>query len=158
MIYQCIKPWTTPKRNQTGQRQKELRDISRFSYWECEPKRDRLNDEFLLRRINSITKKLSQPVDFATIPLPLFYHCLEPVDWNSNKLWECTKDIVLEQYKENETVTDDTITVYKGSLWKMDTSGSTYLSADIHLDDPYGEEWIEVSIETFHQHFKPHIK
>lgn len=156
MIYQCIKPWTTPKRDKNGRKTSDMRDIPLFTYWECDVQADRLNGDFLLRRVNSITRTVVKPTDFVTIPAPLFYSCLEPIHMGKQKLWECEKDFSIDQYDDNGNPTGDNVTVHKGSIWKMDTTGSTYLSADIHLDDPYGQEWIELSIEKFHLHFQPY--
>lgn len=72
-------------------------------------------------------------------------------------IYKCIKPMELIEYDENGEETGHFGVVEDGSLWRLDESGSTIISGEIHLDCIIkGQKfsWIEMPKEVLKEHFK----
>ena len=69
------------------------------------------------------------------------------------KKYKCIKSFLVPEYDGDCFETGKTIKIKVGQTYELDESGSTYLSADIHLDCEDGS-WLEIGRETLEECFK----
>lgn len=69
------------------------------------------------------------------------------------KKYKCIKLFLVPEYDGDCFETGKTIQIKAGQTYEMDESGSTYLSADIHLDCEDGS-WLEIGRETLKEYFE----
>lgn len=69
------------------------------------------------------------------------------------KKFRCKKSFSLPAYDENcEEVWGKEVKIELGQIYTLDESGSTFISAEIHLDGE--KDWIEISKQTLEEYFE----
>ena len=69
------------------------------------------------------------------------------------KRYRCIESFWVPKYDEYFYETDEIAWVRKGEIFTLKESGSTYLSADIHLDKEDGF-WLEIAKERLDEFFE----
>lgn len=69
------------------------------------------------------------------------------------KQYKCIKEFEVNKY--DDELTEEYLTVEKGSIWELDEYGGSIIGGDVHLDEADDSgTWLEISFETLEEYFE----